>query len=57
MFTKGERPVLANSAVLCAWFKRHETSLSHTVGFVAAFCIFTMAPQVPKVASLVLYEQ
>lgn len=27
------------------------------VGFVAAFCIFTVAPQVPVVVLPVLYEQ
>lgn len=29
VFTKGERPVLANSVMLCELFKRHETSLPH----------------------------
>lgn len=29
VFTKGERPVLANTVMLFEWFKRHETGLPH----------------------------
>lgn len=56
LFTKGERPVLANtvSCYVCCLRGMKQVWL---IGSVAAFCIFTMAPQVPKVVLPVLYEQ
>lgn len=57
MFTKGERPVLAN---MVSCFVRGLRGMKQgcLVGFVAAFCIFTKAPEVPKEVLLVLlYEQ
>ncbi len=56
VFTKGESPVLANK-VSCYVSGLRGMKQVWLISFVAVFCIFTMAPQVPKVALPVLYEQ